>query len=90
VKYFDWSDEKNEWLAKERGVTFELCLVALEQGDLLAVVPNAHPRTHQKKLIVKIEDYAYVVPYVEDEEKYFLKTMYPSRRETDKYLRDKM
>ncbi len=86
VKYFDWNEEKNEWLIAERGVSFEMCVIAIEQGDLLALVPNEHPRAHQKKFIVKIDEYAYVVPYVEDDEKLFLKTMFPSRKATQKYL----
>lgn len=89
MKYFDWSEEKNQWLIINRGISFEACLVAIEEGDLLAIVPNKHTKTHQKKLIIKIGDYVYVVPYVEDEEKFFLKTMYPSSHETDKYLRNK-
>lgn len=88
MKYFDWDEDKNAWLMHERGISFEMCIVAIEQGDLLAIVPNAHPRTHQKKLIVQIEGYAYVVPYVEDDEKLFLKTIFPSRKATKKYLPD--
>lgn len=88
MKYFDWDDEKNDWLMRERGISFELCQAALEQGHLLATVPNKHPKTHQKKLIVLINDYVYVVPYVEDKDKIFFKTMYPSHEETKKYLKN--
>jgi uncharacterized DUF497 family protein len=88
VKYFDWNEEKNQWLIKNRGVSFEMCQAALEQGHLVAVVPNKHPRTHQKKLIIQIEMYMYVVPYVEDDTKIFFKTMYPSRKATKKYMSD--
>ncbi len=86
MKYFDWDNEKNDWLIKNRGISFEMCQVALEQKMLLAIVPNKHPRTHQKKFIIAINDYAYVVPYVEDDQKIFFKTIYPSRKETKKYL----
>lgn len=86
VKYFDWDQEKNEWLIKRRGISFEMCQAALEQGHLLAVIPNKHPRNHQKMLIIAINEYAYVVPYVEDEQKIFFKTIYPSRKQTKKYL----
>jgi hypothetical protein len=35
---------------------------------------------------VKIEDYIYSVPYVEDNETIFLKTIIPNSKETKKYL----
>lgn len=86
MKYFDWDEAKNQWLITNRGISFESCVTAIEQGDVLAIVPNKHPRTHQKKLIINIDDYAYVVPFVEDEQKIFFKTVYPSNKETKKYL----
>ena len=88
MKYFDWDDEKNEWLMRERGISFEMVVIAIEHSQILADVPNKHPRTHQKKYIIKIDEYAYVVPYVEDEVKIFFKTIYPSRQETKKYLKN--
>ena len=89
VKYFDWDDDKNDWLIKNRGISFEMCQAAIEQHQLLAIVPNKHPRSHQKKLIIAINNYAYVIPFVEDEQKVFFKTLYPSRKETKKYLLNK-
>ncbi len=89
MKYFDWDEEKNQWLIANRGISFELCLAAIERNDVIANVPNKHPRTHQKKLIILIDDYAFVVPYVEDDQKIFFKTAYPSRKETKKYLSQK-
>ncbi len=85
MKYFDWDDEKNKWLMENRGISFDICVVAIEQGKVLAIVPNKHPRTHQKKYIIEIDDYVYVIPYVEDDEKIFFKTVYPSRKENKKY-----
>ena len=87
VKYFDWEKEKNEWLIKNRGISFEMCSIALNDGGLLATILNKHPRTHQKKFMIVINEYVYVVPFVEDDEKIFLKTIYPSRQETKKYLK---
>jgi uncharacterized DUF497 family protein len=86
VKYIDWDESKNQWLIANRGISFEMVVTAIEQGGVLADVPNTHPREHQKKYIICIDNYAYVVPYVEDDEKIFFKTAYPSRRETKKYL----
>ena len=86
MKYFDWDKEKNEWLIKNRGIFFEMCIIAIHQGDIFSQEPNKLPYSHQKKYILNINNYAYVVPYVEDDEKIFLKTIYPSRNETKKYL----
>ena len=72
-----------------RDISFEMCQAALEQGYLLAIISNKHPRNHQKKLYILLNDYVYVVPYVEDEYKIFFKTMYPSRKATKKYLPNK-
>jgi len=40
----------------------------------------------QKIFVININNYAYLVPFVEDEEKVFLKTIIPSRKATKKYL----
>jgi uncharacterized DUF497 family protein len=84
-----WDEDKNQLLRRERGVSFEEVSVALN-GALLDVVdhPNERQYLHQKMLIVEIRNYAYVVPYVENEEHVFLKTIYPSRKATRDYLTD--
>jgi uncharacterized DUF497 family protein len=86
MKYFDWDKEKNEWLIENRGICFEMCVTAFHNKGLLATVPNKHPYTHQKKFMIVLNNYVYVVPYVEDDEKIFLKTIYPSRKAKKKYL----
>ena len=85
MKYFDWDEEKNRKLKEERGIGFEDVLIAIDEGRLLVTLD--HPKKpNQKIYIVNVENYAYMVPFVEDEEKYFLKTVYPSRKMTKKYL----
>jgi uncharacterized DUF497 family protein len=86
VKYFDWDNEKNEWLMQERGISFETCVTLITGGFLLDVIPNHHPYEHQSVYIIEVEGYCYRVPFVEDEEKIFLKTAYPSHEATKKYL----
>jgi uncharacterized DUF497 family protein len=73
MKYIDWSDEKNELLKKERGVSFEQIELAIASGDLLDRIrhPNQSKYPNQQVFLVKIEDYVYSVPYVEDEESIF-------------------
>lgn len=88
MKYFDWDEEKNSLLKELREVSFEDVQTAIEAGRVLDEIahPNKKRYPNQRILIVEIEDYAYYVPYVEDEEKYFLKTIFPSRKATKKYL----
>jgi len=88
MKYFDWNDEKNEMLKKTRGVSFEQVELAIAMGDLIDRVkhPNQAKYPDQKVFIVRIEDYIYSVPYAEDNEKIFLKTILPNSRATIKFL----
>ena len=88
MKYYDWNDEKNKILKKLRGVSFEQVELAIESGDLVDRVkhPNSEKYPNQKVFVVKIENYICSVPYVEDDEKIFLKTIIPSSKATKKYL----
>jgi hypothetical protein len=88
MKYFDWNDEKNEILKKTRGVSFELVELAIAAGDLIDRLkhPNPEKYPNQKIFLVKIEDYIYSVPYIEDDEKIFLKTIIPNSKATKRYL----
>lgn len=88
MKYFDWDKEKNEWLTRERGVSFELCVTHITGENLLDVTPNHHPYGHQYIYIIDVEGYCYEVPFVEDGDKIFLKTAYPSHEATKKYLKN--
>lgn len=89
MKVFRWDNEKNEWLIKHRGVCFEQIVLLLEGQDVLKVLdhPNQKKYPGQKIAIVRIDDYAYLVPYVEEGDNIFLKTIIPSRKATREYLR---
>ncbi len=88
MTYFDWDNGKNELLKKERNVSFEEVILAIEKNRLLAVLkhPNHKKYPSQQIYIVEIDNYAYVVPFVETEETIFLKTIIPSRKMTKIYL----
>lgn len=87
MKYFDWSEEKNSQLQIQRNVSFEDVLVAIEQGGLLDVLehPNQQRYPGQRFFVVWIHEYVHLVPFVEDEEKIFLKTIIPSRKMNHTY-----
>ena len=87
---FSWNEEKNTLLKAERNISFEDILMALQNGNLLEIIPNPsanHPE--QKCLIVNINDYAYLVPYVESCEGIFLKTIYRSRKYSKLLIEEK-
>ena len=86
---FDWNQEKNRWLEENRGLTFDDVISWIENGNLRAVL--SHPkRPRQKIFVIECEGYAYNVPFVEQEDgSCFLKTIYPSRASTKKYLGEK-
>ncbi|WP_379910541.1 DUF4258 domain-containing protein [Marinobacterium aestuariivivens] len=73
----------------ERGVSFEDVVFALQSGGLLddLVHPNKERYPNQRIFVVRIDDYAWLVPYVEDDKAFFLKTIIPSRKATKEYLR---
>jgi uncharacterized DUF497 family protein len=89
VKPFHWSNDKNDTLKRDRGVSFEEVVFHLQRGDLLDVLehPNQQRYPGQRIFILQIGDYVYLVPFVESETEVFLKTVIPSRKATNTYLR---
>jgi len=89
MKPFRWSPEKNEALLADRGISFERVSVAIESGGLLDILAHPNPERYprQKVLVVSADGYAYLVPFVEEEEYFFLKTIIPSRKATKDYLK---
>ena len=49
--------------------------------------PNPEQYPGQRILVVEVNQYVYLVPYVEDDDYLFLKTIIPSRKATRDYLR---
>ena len=88
MKYFDWSEAKNEQLQTERSLGFEEIVIAITQGKLLDVLPHPNKKKYpnQRVYVVEINKYAYLVPFVEDDQKVFLKTIFPSRNATKIYI----
>lgn len=88
-KTIRFSLEKNEILKKERNISFEDVILSIENGNLLDDIehPNKdkYPNQNIFIILVKIKDYVYLVPYVEDDSSIFLKTIIPSRQMNKKY-----
>ncbi len=91
MKYFDWDEAKNKLLKKKRNISFEEIVLALSQNKLLDILehPNKIKYPTQKLFVVNIDEYAHIVPFDEDEEKYYLKTIYRSREATRIYLEER-
>jgi len=91
MKVINWSADKNRKLIEERGISFEDIVFALQSGCLLDDLahPNKDKYPHQRIFIVAIDDYAYLVPYVENSDEIFLKTIVPSRKATRQYIGEK-
>ena len=89
MKYFSWNPEKNELLRTERQISFDDVVFYIEQGFLLDVLehPNQERYKGQKIFVVQMDDYVYLVPFVENDHEVFLKTIIPSRKATKQYLK---
>lgn len=83
-----WNAQKNDTLKADRGVSFENMVVAIESGGLLDILahPNQSKYPRQRVLVVAHDSYAYLVPFVEEDDYFFLKTIIPSRKATRDYL----
>ena len=88
MDYYRWNYEKNLTLKAERGISFEQVAMHIERGDVLDVVQHTNQKRYpnQQILVVEIDNYAYLVPFVEDDKGKFLKTIIPSRKATRDYL----
>ena len=87
MKSFLWDPDKNSWLKRVRGVSFEEVLFHIEAGDVLDILehPNAERYPGQMIYVVLIDDYVCLVPFVESDDEIFLKTIIPSRKATRAY-----
>jgi len=84
---FEWDPEKNEWLKRERNISFEKIIFHLSQGDVWKIAdhPDRGNYPGQKIYFVIVENYIYLVPRVVGKEFIFLKTIIPSRKATKMY-----
>ncbi|MDO8657360.1 MAG: toxin [Candidatus Levybacteria bacterium] len=86
----EFAEEKNLLLKETRGVGLEDVVIAIEEKKILGDIKHSSKKyPHQRILVIKIKEYVYAVPYVIDKKRkvIFLKTVYPSRVLTDKYMK---
>jgi hypothetical protein len=86
----NFSEEKNQLLKATRGVCFDDVVEAIQNKKVLDDISHPNKKyEHQRIYILNINNYAYVVPYVINQQKkeIFLKTIYASRVFTSSYLK---
>ncbi|BBJ31629.1 hypothetical protein RAS_07380 [Rickettsia asiatica] len=89
--YFEFNQDKNIALLKEREISFEQVIALIEQDYVLNIQdhPNQGKYPNQKIYVVEIDGYCYLVSCVINEDKVFLKTIIPSRKATKEYIKAK-
>jgi uncharacterized DUF497 family protein len=87
---YEWNSKKNEWLKRERNISFEQVIFHLSQGDVWRTSDHPDQKNYpgQKIYFVVIDDYVYLVPYIIEKEYIFLKTIIPSRKATKRYKKE--
>jgi uncharacterized DUF497 family protein len=88
MKSINWNTEKSMILKTSRGICFEDVIFYIERGDILDdyLHPNQQAYPGQRIMVIAFNNYVYLVPYVENEEELFMKTIIPSRKATQRYL----
>lgn len=93
LKVIKWDPEKNKKLKNDttRQICFEDVFLALQENNFYYIDKhyNSEKYPNQKILFIEINNYIYIVPFVENDEEIFLKTIIPSRKYTKKFLKDK-
>lgn len=86
-KIYNWNADKNQMLVQDRGISFERIVFEISLGNEVALVmhPNQDKYPGQMISVVEVDDYVYLVPFVETESEIFLKTIIPSRKATRQF-----
>jgi uncharacterized DUF497 family protein len=81
-KTYNWNADKNQWLVQERGISFERIVFEISLGNEVTVLlhPNQTKYPGQMISVVQVDDYVYLLPFIETESEIFLKTIIPSRK----------
>ena len=91
MKIIKWNEEKNQLLLMQRGLSFEMVLDKLEKKEILARKEHHDKQRYPNQFIfiLELDGYVCYVPFVENEEEIFLKTIIPSRKLNKQYKGDK-
>ncbi len=78
-KLVEWNIEKAQILSETRGLEFERVSIMIEEG-LYIDIRQIPSRPDQRMFILDYDDYIVCVPFVESDDKIFLKTAYRNRK----------
>ncbi len=89
MKEIRFSQEKNTKLKSTRRIGFDEVAKIIKKKEILEVIdnPNKKKYQNQKLFLTQIGNSVFVVPFVEEKDYIFLKTVYPSHKYTKKYLK---
>ena len=75
MKEYKFNKEKNELLIKQRRISFAEIIKAIKKKNVVKVInhPNKKKYPKQKIYLIKLRDYIFSVPFIEEEEYFFLK-----------------
>ncbi len=92
MKPINWNSTKNQQLVAQRGISFEDIVFFMQQGQLLDDTqhPNSDKYPEQRIFVINVDNYIHLVPYVENQQEIFLKTVIPSRKATKQYLGEEL
>jgi uncharacterized DUF497 family protein len=94
MKVIKWNEQKNKMLKNDsnRGISFDDIMFALNDGNFYKIEEhyNQDEYNHQSILYIEIKEYIYIVPFVENSEEIFFKTVIPSRKYTKIFLKGKL
>ena len=85
---YEFSAEKNGILKGERGISFEEIIYYISNGKLLDTIQHHNNNKYNGQMfyVVDVEGYVYLVPFIRQKNKIFLKTIFPGRKHTKQYL----
>jgi uncharacterized DUF497 family protein len=88
---YNYNDDKNTKLKQERGISFEEIVFFITNDRLIDTLdhPDQQKYPGQKIFVLDIDNYVWLVPYVKNDREIFLKTAFPSRKHSKKYLEEK-
>lgn len=89
MKPVRFSEEKDRWLIEKRGIGFKEISQKIIKRRMIRIIkhPNKKKFPKQKMFLVRVKDYIFIVPFIEEENYIFLKTVYPSRKYIKKYIK---
>ena len=85
---YNFDHQTNRKLIELRGISFEEVIAILENEGPIDIIkhPNCEKYSHQRMYVVELNNYIYLVPFIDGKNEIFLKTIYPSRKAVKQYF----